>query len=315
MNARRILIAFGFVAICSLSTAGSAWADASVPNDRLCDGPNTASNENPPVYLMQDSSHSLYRLEVRPTSTGAAEVHRFAVVTGEIVRLCNLGIEVRVLPGLESAKAAPPPRSVNCNTPSVPSSFAIFRMLNQYYGIFCTTATRPAGKTTQWLDFTMKSTAFNGTGLHAPIVLFLNGAALGGSSPQILGNGIIIGDVHNRTTSDGGCGSTSWPTVPIYDSQVETFYGTGNWIWGSTCDLYGAYDGTSYTWDIQANSNSWVSYTKTGGGHSYSPPAVHTLDHNPTFDSSQGGILFDVTDDVPGPDFRLSFSGVSTGWF
>lgn len=121
--------------------------------------------------------------------------------------------------------------------------------------------------------------------------------------------------MHLRAWGDGGCGSTSWPSYPIYDSQIEAYWSTSNWIYGSTCDLYGAFDGTSYSWDIQANVNSWISYTKIGAGHTYSPPAVYTLNQRPSFDPNQGGLLFAVTNDVPGVNFRLDFSAVTTGWF
>lgn len=301
-----------FTAISFIVSVGAAGAQSLSPNDRLCTGPDMTRADNPPVYLLEDAQ-SIYRIEVSAT---ANNIRRVAVTTGEIESLCVRGLEVRVLPLMQSEATSPAPASpLTCNTVVVPGSFTIIRLYGNVYGAFCTTATRPAGKTTQWLDFTMKSTSFNGTGLHAPIALFLNGAALSGSSPAIIGNGILIGDVHLRAWGDGGCGSTSWPSYPIYDSQIEAYWSTSNWIYGSTCDLYGAFDGTSYSWDIQANVNSWISYTKIGAGHTYSPPAVYTLNQRPSFDPNQGGLLFAVTNDVPGVNFRLDFSAVTTGWF
>jgi hypothetical protein len=290
-------------------------AQATRPADSLCNAPGlpTATDGMPPVYLMQDNSHSIYRIESSLGDAGQpAAVHRFPVSQDEILNLCSMGIDVRALPNVAGTTSSVATSGLQS---PLPSSFSIFRLYGTVYGNFYIAGTRPSGTTNQWVVFDMQSTGFNGTLLHAPVVLFLDASKLSGSNPQIVGNGLIIGDVHLRTANDGGCGSSSWPQYPIYDSQIEAFWSGGNWIYGSTCDPYGAFDGTSYNWNMQANTNSWISYTKTGGGHSYSPPAVYTLSQRPSFDPNQGGILFNATNDVPGANFRLNFTNASTGWF
>ena len=112
--------------------------------------------------------------------------------------------------------------------------------------------------------------------------------------------------------NNGGCGSASWPSVPVYNAQVEAYWSGGNWIYGESCLTSGLQNNVTYNFTLQANTNSWVAYwTPT-----QSPPAIYTLTQNPGFNPNNGGVLFGTTNDNPsGGDFSLHFTSVGTGWF
>ncbi len=258
-----------------------------------------------PVVLYIDSTSSPFTLNVRSKGSSAYSVTRRAVAASEIAAMQSEGYEV-VFQEDPSQSTAGPKSLVG----SIPSSFNIIRRFGVVYGVLWTSGTRPSGKTTQWLVFNYSSQAYSGE--HVPLALFLDASKLAGSSPAIVGNGMIIGDVHLRSTADGGCGSTSWPSVPIYNAQVEAYWSTNNWIYGGTCLTSGVQDGPTYNFTMHANINSWVAFwTPT-----QAPPAAYTLTQNPSFDPNNGGVLFSTTNDNPSRgDFNLHFTNVSTGWF
>lgn len=287
--------------------------DALAQGNSLCNPlASQGTAQEPPVYLMADRASGIYRLAMLPSQNGIGEtLQREEVSSAEIAKLCADGIDLRAISNAPMTGAG-----TNGLQSPLPSTFSIIRRYGAIYGNFWIAGTRPANVTTQWVTFTFLSTAFDGTLEHAAIALFLDASALSGSNPQIVGNGMIIGDTHLRSTNDGGCGSPSWPSAPIYDAQVEAYWSGDNWIYGGTCDSHGVYDGSSYDFALQASTGSWVSYTASGSSGSYSSPAIYTLNQRPSFDPNQGGILFISTNTHPtGPAFNLRFTNASTGWF
>jgi hypothetical protein len=257
-----------------------------------------------PVILYRDAKGIPFTLDLKTEAPGNYIATKRPVNTYEIEAIRREGFDVIILD--EPGKSMAPTKGL---VTSIPSAFNIIRRIGQVYGTVWTGGSRPGGKSTQWLGFNYSSYGY--TGEHVPVALFLDANRLAMSPPGILGNGIIIGDVHFRTIDDGGCGSSSWPGVPIYNAQIET-YANPTWIYGATCLSSGLQNGPRYGFMIHANTNSWVSYW-TG---SETPPAVNTLAHNPTFNPDNGGVLFSSTNDSPGNgDFTLYFSNVGTGWF
>jgi hypothetical protein len=261
-----------------------------------------------PVVLYQDGGGVTFTLDVKSNGRRGYIITRRAVAAAEIAAIETQGYNVVYLPDPSQATSGITTKSLSG---SIPSSFNILRLYGSVYGTIWTSAMRPAGMSTQWLVFDFSSDGF-GSGEHAPISLFLDESKLEGSPPFIYGNGMIIGDVHLRPNDDGGCGSTSWPSVPVYNAQVESFGSISTWIYGETCLNSGLQNGQTYNFTLHANINSWVAFwTPT----EY-PPAVYTWTQNPTFNPNNGGVLFSVTNDNPsGGNFSLHFNNVGTGWF
>lgn len=271
-----------------------------VPQTLYAAEPDKAGN----VVLYSDKSGAIYTYEIQLTGKDRAyKMVPRAVSRDEVNAIQAEGFDVSL-----KAETAVAEGLIS----SLPSSFSIIRRFGNVYGNIWTGGTRPPNTTTQWVVFNLKSYGYNQIGEHVATSLFLDANALASTPPYIVGNGMIIGDVHLRTADDGGCGSASWPTVPIYNSQVEAYWAGGNWIYGASCETVALQDATTYSFTLHATTNGWVAYW-TNLGY---PPGIYTLNQRPSWNPDNGGILFASTgDQAGGPDFTLNFTNVYTGWF
>lgn len=262
-----------------------------------------------PVVLYSDNNGAAFTYVIQ--STGGHDSHRVikkAVSEAEINAIKAAGFDVSLLttassPGRRSTQAA----NVHAYglVSSIPSSFTILRLYGQSYGNIWTSGTRPSNATTQFLAFDFQSYGYDGIGEHTAISLFLDESALEVPDPdkRIVGNGMLIGDTH---LTSGGC------TSPVYNSQIEAFWATGNYLYSDSCETTAFQDGPTYSIQMQANTGGWVAY----GTNLDTPPAIYTLNQRPSWDPDQGGVLFAATNfNSYGGDYTLHFSNVSTGWF
>jgi hypothetical protein len=197
--------------------------------------------------------------------------------------------------------------------PSIPTTFSIVRRQGVLYGNIWTSEAAPVGLTTQYTKFDFRAIAYSGTLEHLPVVLFLDAAALGETPAQLVGNGLLVGDVSLTTN---GCGSVSAPGSPAYNSQYEAFWRGGNYLWSTSCAPAAVVDGMVYSFELHASTGSWLWYQRSiEGAAEYSAPSTYTLDNRPSFDATQGGTFFGSTNMYPGSDFTLEFSNVKVDWF
>jgi hypothetical protein len=149
---------------------------------------------------------------------------------------------------------------------------------------------------------------------HLAIALFHDGDSLKATPPWLQGNGLVVGNLSERTD---GCGHSSAPGTVAYNSQYEAFWQGGNYLWSSSCAPTGLVDGNVYRFEIHASTGSWLWYQRhLGSTLQYSASAVHTNSFRQvSLDTSKGGIFFGVTEDFGGPDFLLNFTNVVVGWF
>jgi hypothetical protein len=175
-----------------------------------------------------------------------------------------------------------------------------------------TSASAPQGYTTQYTTFNFETIGFSTAEEHAVVTLFLDGQAQGGTPPSLIGNGIVLGNVSQRYN---GCGSSQAPSAPVMNTQYEAFWSGGNYLWPGSCASMNLSDSTTHSVEVHASTGSWVWYQRTTGGTTYSASAVYTLIERPSFDATNGGILFGATDMTNGSDFSLYFTNVVVGWF
>ncbi|MBL8372284.1 MAG: hypothetical protein JNK28_12930 [Burkholderiaceae bacterium] len=212
--------------------------------------------------------------------------------------------------------------------PSLPPEFSVVRLSGIVYGVilsaayfhtsgFYTIAQRPAGTTTQWLNFGVNmSPSYQATQEHIAVTLFLtpNVGAL-----AIIGNGMVIGSTQAWSTSTPGpdligCGGPG-SGYPAFNSQIEAFWVGGNAVFDSTCQPQSAPLGQTQFYTLHANMYQDVAYWGPG----LTPRAKNTSSVRPTYwDPNGGGVLvFTTTEDrnTQGIDFDIQFTQVQGGWF
>ena len=121
--------------------------------------------------------------------------------------------------------------------PSLPPEFSVVRLSGIVYGVilsaayfhtsgFYTIAQRPAGTTTQWLNFGVNmSPSYQATQEHIAVTLFLTPNV---GAPAIIGNGMIIGSNQGWSPANPandliGCGGVG-SGYPPFNSQIESFW-------------------------------------------------------------------------------------------
>lgn len=299
--------------LCSLALTLAA------PLSRADDQLDLRTTTQAPVYLMRNSNGAAFTAfaEKHPV-TGELHIKKRPVTPAEIARLTEMGATLAYLSDPDEA----PSKSVNSDSidskqgsprASVPSSFSIVRVGGDNYGGFWTTASRPQGMTTHWSQFSLQSYNYRYSMEHVAHALVLDGARLTNQG-QISGNGMIVG----KSALPGvGCGPAS---DPWYYGETESYWQNGNALYQNTCSpatpAERLSDGTTNRFTVHANTSQWVTWWVTRNGLTlWSAPPVNTAAQRPYWDPDQGGVLFTIMGLLNGPDFRLTFTNVSTGWF
>jgi len=247
----------------------------------------------PPVYLPVGVG-GLTRLELSPGFPNG--IGTPSVSNGEVAMLCAEGIDVRAL-----------------DLESFPASFSIVRRAGRVYGNLWSAGRTPEDVTTQWLTFDVDATGYFGQGEHAAIALFLDAPALAGRLPAIIGNGIVFGEVE---LAPSGCGGSSFPSVPIDNTEVEAFWRGGNSLWGESCGSAALANDQVYRFLVRADTAGAVRYeSRTGAAQAVASAVIDTSARRPALDPANGGILIGSTNFCSTcPDFEIRFTHVAAGW-
>jgi hypothetical protein len=254
---------------------------------------HAVEDARPPIYLPVGTG-GLTRLELSPGVPGG--LRRIDVSGNEIATLCTEGFDVRPLA-----------------TDSLPASFSVVRRSGRVYGNLWTAERTPGDVATQWLALDVKSVGYFGQGEHVPIALFLDARSLVDTPAAIIGNGIIIGEVN---LAPNGCGGTSFPAVPIANSEIEAYWRRGNSLWGESCGVAALRDGHVYRFLVEADTAGVVHYESREGTTALAAsPLIDTSARRPSFDPEHAGILIASTNFCSAcADFEIHFTNVASGW-
>lgn len=251
----------------------------------------TPTNDRPPVYLPVGVD-GLMRLELSPSFPGG--MGTAAVARDEVAMLCAEGFDVRTL-----------------DTQSLPAAFSIVRRTGRVYGNLWRAGATPGDAMTQWLRFDVEAIGYFGQGEHVPIALLLDADAL--ADKAIIGSGIVFGEVN---LAPNGCGGTSFPAVPVDNSEVEAFWRGGNSLWGESCGAVPVGNDRVYRFFVAADGRGGVRYeNRAGSAPLVAPAPVDTSARRPALDAANAGVLIASTNFCTGcSDFDIRFTAVASGW-
>lgn len=187
------------------------------------------------------------------------------------------------------------------------------------FGTFCSSTpgsiyfknstARPAGTTTQWMTFNIKSEGYFSRSGH--VVIGLRGVidlSRGGE-----GRGIILGNVSGRPD---GCSNpaNSSGSLPPPRAQIESYWYAGNSLWPESCSNFTLRENTWYRVTIHANDNRWVSYQLRDVYGNLLWDAVIQDNVNPSNLAGYTGWFIGHVQDLGGP-WTLRVSEFASGWF
>jgi len=175
---------------------------------------------------------------------------------------------------------------------------------------FNNSTARPAGTTTQWMTFRVKSEGYFPRKGH--MVVGLRGVidlSRGGE-----GLGIILGDVSGRPD---GCSNpaNSSGSLPPPRAQIESYWYGGNALWPGSCTSFTLQENTWYYVTVHANDNRWVSYQFRDAFGNLLWDSVIQDNVNPSNLAGYKGWFIGHSEQDTGGPWKLRVADFAAGWF